>query len=235
MTEKLFWSDMYCRVFDAKVIAVEETRVQLDRTAFNPRGGGLVSDTGTLGGLPVAEVTKVGESIFHVMQAPVNWSVGDAVHGELDWERRYRIMRMHTSAHILSAVVHRESGALITGNQISPDESRVDFNLADFDKEKIASYVDGVNRAVGRGLDVKTYFMKRELALATPGFVKLANAMPPTLAELRIVQIGDVDTQADGGVHVANTREIGKVAVVKTENKGKDNRRLYFTVQDARV
>ena len=231
MTEKLFWSDMYMRAFDAKVTEVEGAKVQLDRTAFNPRGGGLVSDTGTLGSIRVAEVTKEGESIFHMMQAPVTWSVGDSVHGELDWDRRHRIMRMHTAAHILSSVVHRETGALITGNQISPDESRVDFNLAEFDKEKIASYVDGVNRAVARGLDVKTFFMKREEALATPGFVKLANAMPPSLAELRIVQIGDVDTQADGGVHVANTREIGRVAVVKTENKGKDNRRLYFTVE----
>jgi len=233
MTEKLFWSDMYMRAFDAKVTEVEGAKVQLDRTAFNPRGGGLVSDTGTLGSIRVAEVTKEGESIFHMMQAPVTWSVGDSVHGELDWDRRHRIMRMHTAAHILSSVVHRETGALITGNQISPDESRVDFNLAEFDKEKIASYVDGVNRAVARGLDVKTFFMKREEALATPGFVKLANAMPPSLAELRIVQIGDVDTQADGGVHVANTREIGRVAVVKTENKGKDNRRLYFTVEQS--
>jgi misacylated tRNA(Ala) deacylase len=231
MTKKLFWEDMYCRVFDAKVTAVDGARVQLDQTAFNPRGGGLVSDTGTLGGIRVSEVTKEGEDIFHTMAGPVSWAVGEGVHGELDWERRHRIMRMHTSAHILSAVVHKETGALITGNQISPDQSRVDFNLADFDKEKIASYIEGVNQAVARGLDVKTFFMKREEALATPGFVKLANAMPPTLAELRIVQIGDVDTQADGGVHVANTREIGKVSVVKTENKGKDNRRLYFTVE----
>jgi misacylated tRNA(Ala) deacylase len=231
MTEKLYWKDMYLRAFDAKVTAVDGDKVQLDQTAFNPRGGGLVSDTGTLGGIRVTEVTKDGDSIFHAMAGPVSWAVGESVHGELDWERRHRIMRMHTSAHILSAVVHRETGALITGNQISPDQSRVDFNLADFDKEKIASYIEGVNQAVGRGLDVKTYFMKREEALATPGFVKLANAMPPDLAELRIVQIGDVDTQADGGVHVANTREIGRVSVVKTENKGKDNRRLYFTVE----
>lgn len=232
MTTKLFWDDMYLQAFDAKVTAVDGAKVQLDQTAFNPRGGGLVSDTGTLGGVRVDEVTKEGDSIFHAMAGPVSWAVGQNVHGELDWERRHRIMRMHTAAHILSAVVHRETGALITGNQISPDQSRVDFNLAEFDKEKIASYVEGVNQAVGRGLDVKTFFMKREEALGTPGFVKLANAMPPTLAELRIVQIGDVDTQADGGVHVANTREIGRVAVVKTENKGKDNRRLYFTVQD---
>ena len=139
-------------------------------------------------------------------------------------------MRMHTSAHILSAVVNGETGALITGNQISPDESRVDFNLEDFDKGKMSYYIDKVNEAIGRGLEVKTFFMKREEALANPGFVKLANAMPPSLEMLRIVEIGDVDTQADGGVLVKNTIEIGKVVGLKTENKGKSNRRLYFTV-----
>jgi misacylated tRNA(Ala) deacylase len=140
-------------------------------------------------------------------------------------------MRMHTSAHILSSVVNRETGALITGNQISPEESRVDFNLDDFDREKLSYYIEKVNEAVGRELDVKTYFMKREEALANPGFVKLAGAMPPSVDVLRIVEIGDVDTQADGGVHVKNTREIGKVVGLKAENKGKSNRRLYFAVE----
>lgn len=224
---------MYQRAFEAEVELVDGNRVVLDQTAFNPRGGGLVSDTGRINGMKVVEATKEGDTVFHILETPAELRVGDRVHGEIDWERRYRIMRMHTAAHILSSVVHRETGALITGNQISPDESRVDFNLADFDREKIQSFVDGVNEAVGRGLDVKTFFMKREEALAKPGFVKLANAMPPNLNELRIVQIGDVDTQADGGVHVANTREIGRVSVVKTENKGKDNRRLYFTVEQS--
>jgi len=231
LTRRLFWEDMYAREFDARVERVEGSRVVLDQTAFNPRGGGLVSDTGSLGGRRVAEVLKEGDEILHLLETPPGFGAGEAVHGVLDWDRRFRIMRMHTSAHILSAVVNRETGALITGNQISPDQSRVDFNLDDFDKEKISSYIDKVNLAVARGLEVRTYFMKREEALANPGFVKLANAMPPSVDMLRIVEIGDVDTQADGGVHVKNTLEIGKVIGVKTENKGKSNRRLYFTVQ----
>ncbi|HYA56146.1 MAG TPA: alanyl-tRNA editing protein [Nitrososphaerales archaeon] len=231
MTRRLFWEDMYAREFDARVESAEGTRVVLDQTAFNPRGGGLVSDTGTLARTRVLEVLKEGEEIFHVLESPAGLGPGALVHGVLDWDRRLRIMRMHTSAHILSAVVNRETGALITGNQISPDQSRVDFNLDDFDKEKISSYIDRVNEEVARGLEVRTYFMKREEALANPGFVKLANAMPPSVDTLRIVQIGDVDTQADGGVHVKNTLEIGKVVAVKCENKGKSNRRLYFTVQ----
>jgi misacylated tRNA(Ala) deacylase len=231
MTKRLFWDDMYMREFDAEVTSADGNRLVLDQTAFNPRGGGLVSDTGTLGSSGVSEVVKESEEIFHVLKSPAGLKPGDKVHGVLDWDRRFRIMRMHTSAHILSSVVNGETGALITGNQISPDESRVDFNLEDFDRGKMSYYIDKVNEAVGRELDVKTYFMKREEALAKPGFVKLAGAMPPSVDVLRIVQIGDVDTQADGGVHVGNTREIGKVVGLKTENKGKNNRRLYFTVQ----
>ena len=231
MTKRLFWDDAYAREFDARIVSAEGKRVVLDQTAFNPRGGGLVSDTGTLGGLRVAEVVKEGDEIFHLLEGPTGLSPGGDVHGSLDWERRFRIMRMHTSAHILSAVVNGETGALITGNQISPEESRVDFNLDNFDREKMSHYIDRVNEAVKRELEVKTYFMKREEALANPGFVKLANAMPPSVDVLRIVQIGDVDTQADGGVHVKNTREIGRVVGLKTENKGKSNRRLYFTVE----
>ena len=230
MTKKLFWEDPYAREFEAEVELVEGNRVVLDQTAFNPRGGGLVSDTGRLNGVRVIEATKEGDNVYHILESPAEMRVGDRVHGELDWDRRYRIMKMHTSAHILSAVVNRETGALITGNQISPDESRVDFNLENFDREKMSYYIGRVNEAVRRELEVKTYFMKREEALANPGFVKLANAMPPSLDVLRIVQIGDVDTQADGGVHVKNTREIGKVVGVKVENKGKSNRRLYFVV-----
>jgi Ser-tRNA(Ala) deacylase AlaX len=222
---------MYMREFDAEVELVDGNRVVLDQTAFNPRGGGLVSDTGRLNGMKVIEATKEGDNVFHLLEVPADLRAGDRVHGVLDWERRYRIMRMHTSAHVLSAVVNADTGALITGNQISPDNSRVDFNLENFDKEKIAYYVDRVNEIVARNMEVKTFFMKREEALARPGFVKLANAMPPSLDVLRIVQIGDVDTQADGGVHVLNSGEIGRVVGLGTENKGKNNRRLHFTVQ----
>jgi Ser-tRNA(Ala) deacylase AlaX len=191
MTERLFWHDMYLREFDAKVESVDGNGVKLDRTAFNPRGGGLV----------------------------------------IDWERRHRVMRMHTTAHILSAVVNRETGALITGNQISPDESRIDFSLEAFDREKFGDYVRMANEAARSGAEVRSFFMKREEALRTPGFVKLAGALPPAVEELRIVQIGEIDTQADGGVHVKNTSEIGEILVNRIENKGKSNRRLYFSLK----
>jgi len=222
---------MYLHEFDGKVISVEGNRVVLDQTAFYPRGGGLVSDVGKLNGANVTEVVKENEEVFHVVDNPGLFKVGESAHGVLDWERRYRVMKMHTTAHILCAIVNRETGALITGNQINPDESRIDFNLDQFDREKLSDYVAAANAVVTRGVDVRTYFMKREEALATPGLVKLANALPPSVDELRIVQIGDVDTQADGGVHVANTKEIGEIVIDKAENKGKSNRRVYFSLK----
>ena len=230
MTEKLFWVDSYIKEFDARVLVVDGSNLTLDRTAFNPRGGGLVSDTGVIAGLKVNEVTKEGDEILHsVAEAPA-FRPGDSVHCALDWERRYRIMRMHTTAHILSSIVNRETGALITGNQISPDESRVDFSLEQFDRDKLSFYIDKVNDIVNRALEVTSFFMRKEEAANVPGMVKLANAAPPSVDILRVVQIGDVDMQADGGVHVRNTSEIGKVVGLRAENKGKSNKRLYFTV-----
>ena len=135
------------------------------------------------------------------------------------------------SKDVYVLAMNRETGALITGNQISPGESRIDFNLEQFDREKISDYTKAANDVVARGLEVKSYFMNREEALKMPGLVKLANALPPSVDVLRIVQIGDVDTQADGGVHVGNTREIGEIVVNKAENKGKNNRRLYFSLK----
>jgi Ser-tRNA(Ala) deacylase AlaX len=230
LTRKLYWEDMYLREFEAKVVSVEGQNAVLEQTAFNPRGGGLVSDTGTINGTKVVEATKEGDEVVHRLEFPPDFAAGDVVKGRLDWDRRYRVMRMHTTAHIISSVVNGETGALITGNQIRPEESRVDFDLEQFDREKMGGYIEKVNDLVGRNADVKTYFLQREEAMKVPGLVKLAKAAPPTLDVLRIVQIGDIDTQADGGVHVANTREIGTVLGLRSENKGKTNRRLYFTV-----
>ena len=213
------------------MVAVEDKGVRLDRTAFNPRGGGLVSDAGRLNDTNVTEVIKQEEEIYHVVDKPESLKAGDKVHGTIDWERRHRVMRMHTTAHILSAVVNRETGALITGNQISPSESRIDFSLDSFDRGKFADYVRMANEAAKSGALVRSFFMKREEALRTPGMVKLAEALPPQVDELRIVQIGDVDTQADGGVHVKNTSEIGEIVIGSIENKGKSNRRLYFSLK----
>jgi misacylated tRNA(Ala) deacylase len=231
MSRKLFWEDAYIRDFDAKLVSVDGNRAILDQTAFNPRGGGLVSDIGRLGAASVTEVIKENDEPIHLVDHPELLSVGEAVHCVLDWDRRYKIMRMHTSAHILCAVVNRETGALITGNQISSEESRIDLNLEQFDRDRLSDYVKTANDVVKSGVEVRSYFMKREEAMKIPGLVKLANAAPPSLDVMRVVQIGEVDTQADGGVHVANTSEIREIVITKAENKGKSNRRIYYKLQ----
>ena len=231
MTKKLFWEDMYMKEFTATVTAAEANQVVLDQTAFNPRGGGLVGDTGWIGEAKVLDTVKGPEdTITHVFEAPVNLKVGDVAKGRLDWDRRHRIMRMHTSAHLLSSIFNKKTGALITGNQIEPDKSRVDFSLEDFDRERMLTYCKEANEAISKSAPVKTYFMKREEALKIPGITKLATAAPPDVEELRIVEIEGYDIQADSGVHIKNLNEIVRIDPLKFENKGKSNRRLYFTV-----
>ncbi len=231
LTKKLFWDDMYMQEFSAKVISAEGNQIILDQTAFNPRGGGLVGDTGWMNDMKVVDTVKGSDdTIIHILETPVAFSPGIDVKGKLDWDRRHRIMRMHTSAHLLSAIFNKRTGALITGNQIEPDKSRVDFSLDDFDRERMLTYCTEANEIIGKNPPVKTYFMKREEALKIPGITKLATAAPPDVQELRIVEIEGYDTQADGGVHVKNLGEIMKIDPLKFENKGKSNRRLYFTI-----
>jgi misacylated tRNA(Ala) deacylase len=231
MTRKLFWEDAYIQEFDAAVTSVTDNQVELDQTAFHPRGGGLVGDTGFLGGMKVVDAIKgSGDSIVHVLESAPTLNVGGQLHGKIDWDRRHRIMRMHTSAHLLSAIFNKQTGALITGNQIEAEKSRIDFSLENFDRERMLVYCKQANEAIAKNPPVKTYFMKREEAIQIPGITKLASAAPPDVKELRIVEIEGLDLQADGGVHVKSLGEIREINPLKFENKGKNNRRLYFTI-----
>ena len=231
MTKKLFWDDAYIKEFDGTVTSTNGNQVVLDQTAFHPRGGGLVGDTGSLANVKVLDTIQGGnESIVHQVESAAGLNVGSQLHGTIDWDRRYRIMRMHTSAHLLSAIFNKETGALITGNQIEPDKSRIDFSLENFDRERMLLHCQQANEAIAKNPPVKTYFMKREEALQIPGIIKLAAATPPDVKELRIVEIEGYDIQADDGVHVKSLGEISKIEPLKFENKGKSNRRLYFTI-----
>jgi misacylated tRNA(Ala) deacylase len=231
LTKKLFWDDAYLRDFDAKIVTIDGNQLELDQTAFNPHGGGLVGDIGTLDSVKVIDTVKGNnDSILHVVASATGFAPGNSVHGSLEWDRRYRIMRMHTSAHLLSSIFNKETGALITGNQIEPDKSRIDFSLENFDRERMLQHCQQANEAIAKNAPVKTYFLNREEALKIPGIVKLAAAAPPDVNELRIVEIEGYDTQADGGVHVKSLGEITKIDPLRFENKGKSNRRLYFTI-----
>ena len=233
MTRKLFWEEPYSKNFTAKVVSVEGPAVVLDQTLFYPRGGGVASDTGTLNGSKVQETTKAEDRIFHSLESLGALKVGDEVNGQLDWDRRHRLMRMHTAGHLLSSVLYSRANCRITGNQIDVDRSRMDFNLESFDRAQIEGYVTEANEIIRKDAPVKTYFLRREEALRLPDMVKLAEAAPPAEDELRIVEIEGVDRQADGGLHVSHLREIGQVQLIKLENKGKTNRRLYYDLQAA--
>jgi len=231
--EKLYWKDAYVKEFDAAVTGAEGRNVFLDRTAFHPQGGGLPGDSGHIGDLRVEDTIKEGEQeIVHVIEGTSHLEKDSEVHCAIDWPRRYRIMKMHTAAHALSAVFHREAGALITGNQIRQDESRIDFSLENMNREEILGYIEIVNDELKRDLPVRTYFLPREEALKIPGVIKLASTSPPNVENFRIVEIEGLDIQADGGVHVRRLGEIGRIEVTRLENKGKQNRRLYFRVAD---
>ena len=234
MTRALYLDDSYLRECDASVESVMGKEVVLDQTIFYPRGGGQPSDTGKLATsgpeFRVLNVVKKEGKIIHELDRESGLAAGDRVHCVLDWDRRYSLMRMHTAAHVLAAVMHRELGALISGNQLEPDKSRFDFTLADFDRGKFDEAVKKANESLSRDVLLRTYALPREEAMKMPGVVKLAGALPPSIAELRIVEIGDIDVQADGGTHVRSLAEVGKIQILKLENKGKENRRIYFTL-----
>ncbi len=230
MTELLFMEDSYLKEFDAVVIAVNGNEIELDKTAFYPEGGGQPSDIGVVENekdvYNVTHVRKENGKIIHVLDKE-GLNIGDKVNCKLDWNRRYALMRNHTAAHVLSEVIHRDTGALITGNQLGIEQSRIDFSLEVFDKEKIKEYIEKANEYLSRNVPIKSYFISFDEA--DESITKLAMGLQGH-EKIRIVEIGDIDKQADGGTHVANVNEVGRIELVKIENKGKNNRRIYFRV-----
>ncbi len=234
MKSAMYMDDSYLKEFEAVVESIKDDKyIVLDKTAFYPSGGGQPNDTGIMlcngEEYPVVYVGKFSGAISHEV-GKTGLKEGDKVLGRIDWDRRYRLMRMHTAAHIIDAVLYNEAGALCTGNQLGTDKSRIDFSLDVLDRDKIQQYISIANEWVKKAIDVKIYSLPREEALKIPGIVKLAGAMPPEVTELRIVEIPGIDIQADGGTQVKNTSEIGEISLVSVENKGKNNRRMYYTI-----
>ena len=232
MTKALFLVDSYLKESEANVVSVNDGKyVVLDQTIFYPKGGGQPHDTGKMiKGNEVYNVVYVGKfsgEISHEVDH-AGLQPGDKVRCVLNWERRYKLMRSHTAAHVLASLLNQGTGALITGNQLEEDHVRFDFNLEEFDRSVLEAYLEKANKLFGTDVPVKWYDLPREEAMKIPGVVKMAGAFPPYLPVLRIVEIVGVDKQADGGTHVKNLREVGQVQLLKTENKGKNNRRIYF-------
>jgi Ser-tRNA(Ala) deacylase AlaX len=232
MTNLLFLVDSYLKETKATVTSVKDGKyVILNQTIFYPKGGGQPYDTGELvKGNETYKVIYAGKfsgEISHEVDHD-GLQVGDEVKCVLNWKRRYKLMRSHTAAHVLASLLNKGTGALITGNQLEEDHVRFDFSLEKFDRELLEEYLAKSNKLFGTDVPVKWYELPKEEAMKIPGVVKMAGAFPPNLPSLRIVEIVGVDKQADGGTHVRNLREIGKVELIKTENKGKNNRRIYF-------
>jgi len=238
MTQLLYQEDSYLKEFDAHVTRVDGNRVFLDQTAFHPRpSGGLDADTGYLivGGYRIRVVDCVEEDgdVAHIVENGGVFKPGLKVHGVIDWERRYRMMRLHTASHVIAAVLYKRYGALVTGGHITPEMARDDFDLSmvvDW-KAAIREAVEEANRIIAKCLEVKIYWLPREEALKIPGVVKLAERLPPSVERLRIVEIPGVDIQADGSPHVKNTCEIGRIKLLKLESRGRRRRRAYYTVE----
>ncbi len=233
----LYLEEPYMKEFEAEIVSVTGREIVLDKTAFYPTGGGQPCDTGSIFSgedvFRVVSARKEGGSIIHELEkedVEGKLIVGQKVIGKIDWARRYRLMRMHTAAHLLAALFHDRDGALITGNQLNLEKSRIDFSLESFDRERIDGRISEANELIMKNLPVRFYWLDMEEALKTPDLFKLAAGFKHEIDRIRIVEIEGVDRQADGGTHVSSLHEIGKIEFLKAENKGKSNRRIYFTV-----
>ncbi len=235
MTEALYHTDAYLKEFDAVVTAVEGHAVALDRTAFYPGGGGQPNDEGTLADgartWKVTRVRKAGADVWHELDSepPV---VGTSVRGAIDWERRYKLMRTHTAMHILCGVIFRDYGASVTGGNMEPLKGRMDFEFETMRQEFVRQIEEKINVEAAAARPVKVKILPREEAFQIPDLIRTKiNLLPEGIAEVRTVEIEGLDLQADGGTHVANTREVGRIRVVDYKSKGKINKRIEVSIE----
>ncbi|OGO48381.1 MAG: Ala-tRNA(Pro) hydrolase [Chloroflexi bacterium RBG_16_63_12] len=239
MTEALYHSDAYLKEFDAVVTAVEGHAVALDRTAFYPGGGGQPNDQGTLADgartWKVTRVRKAGADVWHELDGDLSGLqdlTGLAVHGAIDWERRYKLMRTHTAMHILCGVIFRDYGASVTGGNMEPLKGRMDFEFETMRQEFVRQIEEKINVEAAAARPVKVKILPREEAFQIPDLIRTKiNLLPEGIAEVRTVEIEGLDLQADGGTHVANTREVGPLRIVDYKSKGASNKRLVLALE----
>lgn len=238
MTELLAHTDSYLKSFDAAVISINsnENALALDQTAFYPGGGGQPYDLGTItvdgNTLKVIKVKKQGPNIWHWVEGTLP-QVGATVHGKIDWDRRYKLMRIHTAMHILCGVVWRDYRASVTGGNMEPLQGRMDFEFETMRKELVQEIEESINVEVKAARDVRIKILPREEAFQIPDLIRTKiNLLPEGIKEVRVVEIVGLDLQADGGTHVANTREVGKIRVVGYKSKGRINKRIQVALDD---
>jgi misacylated tRNA(Ala) deacylase len=236
VTEELFLGDSYLREFEAVVVELSGREVILDRTAFYPGGGGQPPDRGTLGIGPVhasvVDARREGRQVIHVLDNPIPDTVRE-LEGSLDWERRYGQMRHHTALHVLSGVIWRNFGAKVTGGQMRSDRARMDFSFPEEWTTGVVGEIERLtNEALAEERPVKVYELPREEALKNPDLIRTqVNLVPERVRVIRIVEIEGLDTQADGGTHVANTSEVGEIEITGHKSKGRQNKRVEFVLR----
>lgn len=256
IAEALYLNDAYLKEWTAKVISVNDggnghSFIVMDKTAFYPKGGGQPHDEGIIIKEDIKEEIKNGikDCVKTIKEYKVIFTVklsgeisneidnngneplkpGDVVQCRLNWERRYKLMRMHTACHVFAGVLHKETGAMITGNQLETDQSRIDFSVEQYNPEKLIEYVNKANAILNEEHNNKIYYLDKNADVDK--FLRLAKGLPPNITNIRIVEIVGFDAQPDGGTHVHNTKEVGRIVFQKSENKGKNNRRVYFSLE----
>ena len=236
MTDQLYLTDAYIQQFEAEVTAHLEGGVVLSQTAFYPGGGGQPNDMGTLSQgdqtWQVTRVRKASGQVVHVIDGDLP-PIGSTVSGQLDWARRYQLMRTHTAMHILCGVVWRDYEAQVTGGNMEPLKGRMDFEFESMQKDLVQEIEAAVNREVEASRDVRVQILPREEVFQIPDLIRTKiNLLPPQIQEVRTVELVGLDLQADGGTHVRNTSEVGRMRIPNYKSKGKINKRIYVELDN---
>jgi misacylated tRNA(Ala) deacylase len=235
--EELAPRDAYVAVAEGTVIEHEDGLLVLDRTPFYARGGGQPGDIGTIrwseGEIAVVDTVRKQGRLVHVVEGDELPDPGTPVEAMIDWDRRYQLMRTHTALHALSGVVFRDFGAKVTGGNMEPGVARMDFELDSISQEFGREVEERLNAELVAGYPTEILYLPRGEALQDPDLIRTkVNLIPEWVQEIRVVDIVGLDRQADGGTHVRSTLEVGRITVVKTESKGKANKRMRIALAE---
>jgi misacylated tRNA(Ala) deacylase len=235
MTEKLYYADSYLKRFRALINQVSDQEIRLDCTAFYPGGGGQPCDYGKIRfenrEWKVVKVRQERTKIWHRVEGEPP-GAGQEVIGELDWERRYQLMRTHSAMHILCGVIWRDYGASVTGGRMKPLQGRMDFEFERMKKELVEEIEERINLEVKEARAIRTRTLSRQEAFKIPDLIRTKiNLLPEHIQEVRVVEIDGLDLQADGGTHVKNTQEVGRIKIVDYKSKGAINKRLVVALE----
>ncbi len=235
-TRNLFYEDPYLKEASAKIIEISDQGILLDQTIFFGKSCGVKPDTGTIsnekGIANVVNVLRSDKGNIHVIDENPGFGVGDEVNLKIDWDRRYAMMKHHTTLHLISAIVWNKHGVLVTGSDITPEKAKIDFDMSrNFTKEELKEIEDQMRKIIEEDHPTSAEVLSIDEVVSTPGLIRTKNnILPKGLKEVRVVSIGSVDRQADGGIHVKSTKELGSFKILKHKNKGRGIRRLEVTV-----